>query len=142
MTVESDAELRQILENARTIAVVGLSDREERPSHSIGRFLLDRGYRIIPVNPNIDQVFGIEAVDSLERIPVHVDIVDVFRRSEFTPDISREAVRIGAGCLWLQQGVLNAEAMNIAEAGGLSAVQDRCIAVAYRLLGVQAKTSS
>ena len=99
MSVESDAEVRQILENARTIAVVGLSDREERPSQSVARFLLDRGYKIIPVNPNIDQVFGIEAVDSLDQIPVHVDVVGVFRRSEFTPDASHEAVRIGAGCL-------------------------------------------
>ncbi len=121
--------------------MVGLSDKESRPSNGIGRFLINAGYRVIPVNPNIDTVFGIKAVGSLDEVSEKIDIVNVFRRSEFTPTIARQAVNIGAGTLWLQQGIRNDNAMQIAADGGLHAVQDRCIAVAYRILGVGATRS-
>jgi uncharacterized protein len=136
MPVTADDQLRRILDSARTIAIVGLSDREDRSSYGIGEFLYDRGYDVIPVNPNISEFHGIPAVASLADIDVPIDIVDVFRRPEFTPDIAREAVAAGAGTLWLQQGIVNDEAMAVAEAGGLDAVQDRCIAVTYRMLGL------
>ena len=138
MTADPETELREILESAKTVAVVGLSDKESRPSHDIGRFLLNAGYRVIPVNPNIDSVFGIKAVDSLDEISESVDIVNVFRRAEFAPAIARQAADIGAGTLWLQQGIRNDRAMQIAADSGLRGVQDRCIAVTYRLLGVGA----
>ncbi|MDP6348760.1 MAG: CoA-binding protein [Chloroflexota bacterium] len=136
MLVTADDQLRRILDNARTIAIVGLSDREDRSSYGIGEFLFDRGYDVIPVNPNISEFHGIPAVVALADIEVPIDIVDVFRRAEFTADIAREAVAAGAGTLWLQLGIVNDEAMAIAEAGGLDTVQDLCIAVSYRMLGL------
>ena len=136
MLVTADDQLRRILDNARTIAIVGLSDREDRSSYGIGEFLFDRGYDVIPVNPNISEFHRIPAVVALADIEVPIDIVDVFRRAEFTADIAREAVAAGAGTLWLQLGIVNDEAMAIAEAGGLDAVQDLCIAVSYRMLGL------
>lgn len=136
MPVNDDQELRQILDNARIVAVVGLSDRPDRPSYGVAEFLFERGYLIIPVNPNITEFRGVAAVASLADIEEPIDIVDVFRRPEFTPEIARAAVAAGAGALWLQQGIVNDEAMEIAEAGGLNTVQDRCIAVTYRMLGL------
>ena len=136
MASDSDAEMRKILESAKTIAVVGLSENDSRPSNSVGRFLINAGYRVIPVNPNVDDVFDIRAFDSLDDVTEKVDIVNVFRQAEFTPAIARQAVDIGAGTLWLQQGIRNEEAMEIAADGGLHAVEDHCIAVAYRLLQV------
>lgn len=136
MPLTANEDLRRILDNARTIAIVGLSDQPERSSHGIGEFLLGRGYDVIPVNPNITEFHGIPAVGALDEIEEKIDIVDVFRRAELTPDIAREAVAVGAGALWLQLGIVNDEAMDIAEAGGLETVQDTCIAVSYRLLGL------
>ena len=136
MPIDDDQDLRRILDDALSIAVVGLSDDEERSSYGIAGFLHDRGYLIIPVNPNITEFRGIPAVASLADIEEPVDIVDVFRRSEFAPDIARAAIAAGAGTLWLQQGIVSDEAMEIAEAGGLNAVQDRCIGVTYRMLGL------
>lgn len=136
MPVTADDQLRRILDGARTIAIVGLSDREDRSSYGIGEFLYDRGYDVIPVNPNISEFHGIPAVATLADIEVPIDVVNVFRRAELTPDIARQAVQAGAGTLWLQLGIENDKAMEIAEAGGLEAVQDRCIAVTYRMLGL------
>jgi predicted CoA-binding protein len=136
MPVTADDQLRRILDSARTIAIVGLSDREDRSSYGIGEFLYDRGYDVVPVNPNISEFHGIPAVASLADIEVPIDIANVFRRAEFTPDIARDAVQVGAGSLWLQLGIENDAAMEIAETGGLDAVQDRCIAVTYRMLGL------
>ncbi len=136
MPTNEDQELRRILDDALRVAVVGLSDRPDRSSYGVAEFLHDRGYLVIPVNPNITEFRGIPAVASLADIEEPVDIVDVFRRPEFAPDIARAAVAAGAGTLWLQLGVVNDEAMEIAEAGGLNAVQDRCIQVSYRSLGL------
>ncbi len=117
--VTANDQLRRILDSARITAIVGLSDREDRSSYGIGEFLYDRGYDVVSVNPNRSEFHGIPVVASLVDIEVPIDIVNVFRRAEFTPDNARDAVQVGAGLLWLQLGVENDAAMEIAEAGGL-----------------------
>lgn len=123
-------EIRTILEKTGAIAVVGLSDKPDRTSHMVAAAMKDRGYRIIPVNPSgPDTILGEKRYASLSDIPEPVDMVNVFRRSEFCPPIAEEAVKIGAKVLWLQQGVESEEAAGIAEAGGLRVIMDRCIKV-------------
>jgi len=125
----SDEELRSILGDARTIAVVGLSSRRERDSHSVAAFLKSKGYRIVPVNPKESEVLGQRAYPSLLDVPadVQIDVVDVFRRAEFTPDIAREAVQRGARVLWLQDEIVSDEARRIGEDGGMTVVMGTCI---------------
>jgi predicted CoA-binding protein len=125
----SDAELRSILGDARTVAVVGLSSKPHRESHSVASYLQRKGYRIIPVNPNEDEVLGERSYPSLLDVPqdLRVDVVDVFRRAADTPPIAAEAVRRGAKVLWLQDGIVNEEARRIAEAGGLTVIMGVCI---------------
>lgn len=124
------SEIKTILEQTKTIAVVGLSDSPDRASHMVAAAMQDRGYRIIPVNPSgPDTILGEKRYATLSDIPEPVDIVDVFRRSEFCVPIAEEAVKIGAKVLWLQQGIENEEAGRIAEAGGLKVIMDRCIKV-------------
>jgi len=125
----SDAELRSILGEARTIAVVGLSSKPHRDSYQVASYLQRKGYRIIPVNPNESEVLGERAYPSLLDVPadVRVDVVDVFRRAEETPPIAEQAVRVGARVLWLQDAIVNEEARRIAEAGGLAVVMGVCI---------------
>jgi predicted CoA-binding protein len=135
----TEDDLRQLLTEAHTIAMVGASSKPERPSHGIMRRLMSFGYRVIPVNPNETAVLGERAYPSLEDVPDKVDIVDVFRRSELTPPVADSAVRIGARALWLQQGVFNEVAAARAEAGGLLVVMDRCIAVALAALQIPSK---
>jgi predicted CoA-binding protein len=130
----SDREIRQILETAKTIAVVGLSDNPERESHRVARYLQSTGYRIIPVNPMVREVLGEKSYESLAEIPEPVDVVDVFRKPEAVVPIAREAIDIGAGTLWLQQGIVNQEAADLAEAAGLQVVMDRCMMVEHRRL--------
>jgi uncharacterized protein len=132
----SDEELYKILKEARTIAVVGASPNHERPSYGVMQALKHAGYKIIPVNPGHDEILGEKAYASLADIPGKVDIVDVFRRPEHTPDVAREAVKIGAKVLWLQLGIANDEAAQVAKAGGLTVVMDSCIAVVRRMLAV------
>lgn len=134
-----DADIRALLSSATTIAVVGASSNPERPSNSIMRRLQQLGYRVIPVNPNETQVLGEKAYASLIDVPAPVDIVDVFRRAEYTPAIADEAVRVGAKTLWLQQGVWNEDAATRAKAGGLTVVMDACIAVELSVLQVPTK---
>jgi predicted CoA-binding protein len=131
-----DRELRALLGQARTIAVVGLSSRPDRPSHDVAEYLQRKGYRIVPVNPNETEVLGERAYASLRDIPpeLHVDVVDVFRRSEHTPQIARDAVAVGATALWLQQGIVNDEAYRIASAAGLDVVMGICIRSTKRRL--------
>jgi predicted CoA-binding protein len=136
-----DDALRQLLTNASTIAMVGASSNPDRPSNGIMRKLQSAGYRVIPVNPNETSVLGERAYASLADVPEPIDIVDVFRRAEFTPAIADEAVKIGAKALWLQSGVVNDEAAAKAEAGGLIAVMDACIGVMHTVLRVPRKTS-
>jgi uncharacterized protein len=124
-----DRELRILLGDAGTIAVVGLSSKRDRPSFGVAKYLQDHGYRIVPVNPNEHEVLGEDAFPSLTAIPkdLAIDVVDVFRRSEATPDIARQAVEIGAKVLWLQEGIVNDEAYRIASEAGLEVIMGVCI---------------
>ena len=122
----------EILRDARTIAIVGASPRPDRPSHGVMRYLLEHGYRVLPVRPrDCDEVLGVPCVASLAEIGEPVDLVDVFRRSEFCTDVAREAVAAGAGALWLQLGIVSPEARRIAGAGGLDYVEDLCTAIVH-----------
>ena len=122
--------IKQILA-MQTIAVVGLSPKSERPSNGVARYLMDQGYTIIPVNPGHDTILGLRAYPSLKAIPGPVDVVDVFRRAEFTVSVAEDAVAIGARAFWLQLGIINDEAVKIAEQGGLLAVQNRCLKIEH-----------
>jgi uncharacterized protein len=124
----------QILAEARTIALVGASPKPWRPSNEVMRYLLDVGYRVIPVRPrDCDEVLGVRCVTSLAEISEPIDLVDVFRRPEFTPSVAREAVAAGAGALWLQSGIVSAEARAIAEEAGLDYVENACTKVVHRV---------
>jgi len=129
-----DATIAGLLKSARTIAVYGCSPKADRTSHQIAAFLIEKGYNVIPIHPKAETILGQKVYAKLADIPVAVDIVDVFRRAEFTPDVARQAVEIGAGAFWLQLGIINEESYRIAKEGGVIPVMDRCIAVMYRLL--------
>ena len=131
--------LFEILNKARTIAVVGASANPDRSSYGIMHQLLEAGYDVYPVNPNETEILGRKVFARLEDIPVHIDIVNVFRQAAATPPIADEAVSIGAGTLWLQLGIVNEDAAARAAAGGLDVVMDNCIAVTRRLLAVPRK---
>lgn len=126
--------IAELLRNSRTIAVVGLSSKSWRPSYGVSAYMQKAGYRIIPVNPREREVLGEKAYPTLEAIPERVDIVNVFRRSEFVPEIVEEAVRIGARAVWLQEGVVHEQAAERARQAGLMVVQDRCILKEHRRL--------
>jgi uncharacterized protein len=117
----------EILRNSRTIAVVGLSGRRFRPSHGVAEYLQSVGYRIIPVNPGEAEVLGEKSYARLENIPERVDIVSVFRRTEFVPEVVESAVRIGARAVWMQEGVIHSEAAERARRAGLFVIMDACI---------------
>jgi len=127
-------EIKQILLDAGTIAVVGLSDDPSKTSHMVSEAMQRKGYRIIPVNPNAKTILGETCYPSLKDVPVPIDIVNVFRRPEHTPPIAAEAVAAGAKVLWLQLGIANDEAASIAQAGGLKVIMDRCIKVEDSIL--------
>jgi predicted CoA-binding protein len=127
----------KLLQSAKTIAVVGLSSRRTRPSYGVSEYMQSKGYRIIPVNPNETEVLGEKAYSSLDEIPGHVDIVDVFRRSESVPEIVDAAIRIGAQGVWMQEGVVHEAAADRARAAGLEVVMDRCILKEHRKMLVK-----
>jgi predicted CoA-binding protein len=129
-TVDSVRTPRQILEDSITIAVVGASRDPAKAAHSVPAQLQRHGWRIIPVNPYAAELFGQQAYPHLAEIPEPVDLVDVFRPSQDCADVARQAVAIGAHAIWLQQGIVSAEARHIAEAAGIDFVEDYCIAVA------------
>ena len=130
------ATLRRILGTCRTLAVVGLSADWFRPSFFAAKYMQEHGYRIVPVNPKYPEILGERCYASLRDIPHPVDMVDVFRRTEDVVPIARDAVAIGARCLWQQLGVVNAEADAIARAAGLDSVTDRCVKIEHaRLFG-------
>tara|TARA_B100001778_G_C18481757_1_gene580690 strand:+ start:242 stop:637 length:396 start_codon:yes stop_codon:yes gene_type:complete len=116
----------------KTIAVVGMSPKPERPSHYVALYLKENGYDIIPVNPGHDEIAGLRSYPSLKDIPVTVDVVDVFRRSEFVEPIAKDAIDIGAKALWLQDGVINDEGSKLAEDAGLMVVMDDCMLRQHR----------
>ena len=117
----------RILNGSKTVAVVGLSDKTDRPSHVVARYLRERGYRIIPVNPNVLAVMGETSYGSLTEIPGKVDLVDVFRRSEYVPEIADEAIRVGAKFFWMQEEVVNEQARKKLVDAGIPVVMDRCM---------------
>ena len=134
MTIEADEELKQILKSCRTIAVVGCSPWPERAGNYVPQFLQKQGFKIIPVNPGHEELLGERCYPSLKAIPVPVDMVDCFRRSEEMMPIVEEAIAIGAKVIWMQRGVINEAAAARAEASGLLVVMDRCIKVDYASL--------
>lgn len=134
MSRPTDRQLADIYRSTRTIAVVGASSDPSKAAGRIPAYLQSQGYRIIPVNPGSDEILGEPSVDSLSDIHEDVDVVDVFRPSEETPDIAREAVAIGAGVLWLQEGITNDEAASIASDAGLTVVMDTCMGATHRRL--------
>jgi uncharacterized protein len=124
-----ERELRSLLGEAKVVAVVGISSKPWRPSHEVASYLQQHGYRIVPVNPNEQEVLGEPVYASLLDIPkeIHIDVVDVFRRAEHTPEVARDAVAIGARVLWLQEGIVSDEAAQIAADGGLEVIMGVCI---------------
>lgn len=131
MSLEQD-----LLRQYHTLVVVGLTSDPEKPAHWVSEYMIEQGYRIIPVNPTEENVLGLTTYPDLASIPEPVEFVDVFRRSEFCADIARQAAAVGAKVLWLQQGIVSAEARRIAEAAGITYVEDRCVLAEHRRGGI------
>jgi predicted CoA-binding protein len=125
----------EILQQSRTIAVVGLSSKRFRPSYGVAEYMQRAGYRIIPVNPEESEVLGEKCYPDLDSVPEAIDIVDIFRRSEFVPEIVEAAIRKGAKAVWMQEGVTHEEAARRAAEAGLDVVMDRCILKEHRRMG-------
>ncbi|RME93598.1 MAG: CoA-binding protein [Verrucomicrobia bacterium] len=129
-------EIREILRTARTVAIVGLSDKPHRPSHGVAAYLQQHGYRIIPVNPNVQEVLGEKAWPSLSDVPEPVDVVDIFRAPDAVPGIVEEAIRKGAKVIWMQEGIVHNEAADRARAAGLKVVMNKCMLKEHRAAGL------
>ncbi len=125
----------EILKNSKVIAVVGLSNDPDRPSNQVAKYLKEKGYKIIPVNPNEKAILGETCYPDLSSIPGKVEIVDIFRRSEDVPPIAKEAVKIGAKVVWMQEGIISEEAASIARQAGLKVVMDRCAKKVHEGMG-------
>ena len=138
MPLTRDEEIAELLRNARTIAVVGASDRPDRPSYAVMKFLQDWGYRVLPVNPKItgEHVLGEFVWRELAQIGIPIDIVDIFRRPEMAAEAVEQAIFVGAKAVWMQIGVINEEAAALAEAAGLKVVMDRCPKIEIPRLGL------
>jgi predicted CoA-binding protein len=136
----SDQELKELLTNATTIAIVGASSNPDKAPYGIMQKLQKAGYKVIPINPHETEILGERSYPSLIDVPERIDIVDVFRRAEDTPAIADDAVKIGAKALWLQTGITSEDAAQRAKAGGLSVVMDLCIGATHSLLSVPSKT--
>jgi predicted CoA-binding protein len=124
----------QILQSARTVAVVGLSGKRYRPSYGVAEYLKREGYRVIPVNPEEREVLGEKSYPDLDSVPDEIDVVDIFRRPEYVPDIVEAAIRKGAKVVWMQEGVIHEQAAQRAREAGLTVVMDRCILKDHRRL--------
>ncbi|MTI81327.1 MAG: CoA-binding protein [Firmicutes bacterium] len=134
----TDVQIKELLQKANTVAVVGLSDKPERDSHKVAKYLQGKGYKIIPVNPKYDSVLGEKCYKKVSEIPEQVDIVDVFRRSIDTPPVVDDAISIKPAAIWLQLGIVNEDAANTAQQNNLMIIMDRCIKVDHaKLLGDQ-----
>jgi predicted CoA-binding protein len=127
---------RDILERFHTIVVVGASSIDEKPSHWVSEYMIEQGYRVIPVNPDEAEVFGVPCYPDLASVPEPVDFVNVFRRPEYCADVVRDAIDAGAKVVWLQLGIVSDEARRLAEAAGITFVQDRCVLQEHRRLGI------
>ena len=134
VTSHSDEHLRHILMTAKTVAVVGISSRPDRPGYSVPAYLQAHGYRIIPVNPNLEEALGERAYPDLLSIPEPVDVVEIFRRADEVLPVVKQAIEIGAKVVWMQEGVVNESAANVALAAGLDVVMDTCMRAAHRRL--------
>ena len=123
-----DQEIKEVLRSSKTIAVIGISPKEDRPSYGVASYLKSKGYRIIPVRPDGDKILGEKVYHSLAEIPmeIEIDVVDIFRKSEDVPPVVEEAIRRGAKVVWMQEGITNQEASAKAEKAGLKVVMDRC----------------
>ena len=126
-------DIGQILKKARVVAVVGISDKPERPSYQVASYLLEQGYEIVPINPNIKKWKGIACLPSLSDVEGEVDIVDIFRKSEAVPDIVDEAITLGADVIWMQLGVINEKSAEIARNAGIVVIMDKCIKIEHQL---------
>ena len=133
-------EIKKILESAKTIAVVGISDDPARPSYSVADYLKTQGYRIFPVNPKLTQVIGEGVYKSLKDIPHKVDIVDIFRRPEAVPEVVDEAIAIGAKVIWMQEGIQDEASAEKARKAGLQVVMDKCMLKEHKQLGIAFQT--
>ena len=132
----STNEIRRILLENKTIAIVGLSAKWHRPSYFAAKYMIDHGYRVIPVNPNYDEILGETCYPDLASIPTRVDIVDLFQRAETTPQYARQAVEIAAKIVWLQLGITSTKAESISRDAGLDYVDDRCLKIEHgRIFG-------
>jgi uncharacterized protein len=136
--VDTDDLVEQILRTYRTITVVGASNTASKAAHSVPAHMQQHGWRIIPVNPHAEEILGQPVYRSLADVPEQVGLVDVFRPSLQTPDVARQAVAAGAGALWLQLGISSMEARSIAESAGMLYVEDRCLIIEQRRLGLEA----
>ncbi len=123
----TDEDLAGIFKRTRTVAVVGISHREERDSHRVAKYLKEHGYRIIPVNPKYQELLGEKCYPDLRAVPGHIDVVDIFRNVEFIPGIVDEAISVGAGCVWMQHGLSHEEAGDKARCAGIAVVMNRCM---------------
>jgi predicted CoA-binding protein len=143
MPLTSNEDIAELLTNARTVAMVGASDRPNRPSYGVMRILQDHGYRVLPVNPQItgEHVHGEFVWRDLSQIGFPIDIVDIFRRSEFAGESVDQAILAGAKAVWMQLGVIDEEAAARAEAAGLKVVMNRCPALELRRLGIPKVTA-
>jgi uncharacterized protein len=126
-TLSSGDSILQILKTSKTIAVVGLSSRRMRPSYGVAEYMQSAGYRIIPVNPNETETLGEKSYACLEDVPERIDIVDIFRRSEYVPGIVESAIRVGARAVWMQEGVFHPAAAERGRQAGLYVIEDSCI---------------
>jgi predicted CoA-binding protein len=122
-----DADIEKILTSYRTVAIVGASPKPERPSYRVADFLKKEGFQVIPVTPNADEVVGEKAYPDLASIPIPVEVVDIFRRSEDVTPVVEEAIAIGAKAVWMQEGIVNEEAADKARKAGLTVVMDHCM---------------
>jgi predicted CoA-binding protein len=127
--------IAELLKSAKTIAVVGLSDNPMRTSYGVSEYMQEQGYRIIPVNPMIRESLGEKAYPSLSEVPEKIDIVNVFRRPEFVPEVVEEAIRLKLPAIWMQEGVVHEEAAARARAAGIFVVMDRCLLKEHQMLG-------
>jgi uncharacterized protein len=127
---------REVLQTYRTIVVVGASSIEAKPSHWVSEYMIDQGYRVIPVNPEESEVFGVPCYPDLASVPEPVEFVNVFRRPQYCADVVRDAIAVGAKVVWLQLGIVSEEARRLAEAAGITFVQDRCVLQEHRRYGI------
>ncbi|GIO26263.1 CoA-binding protein [Ornithinibacillus bavariensis] len=126
--------IKDLLESSKTIAVVGLSDNPGKTSYQISKIMQEVGYRIIPVNPTVDEVLGEKAYKSLLDVPEPIDIINVFRRPEYLPEVAKEAAQTSCKVFWAQQGIVNEEAYNYLQERGFTVIMDLCIKVAHAVL--------